>query len=135
MIELKLPRMVSEGMVLQQKQKCHIWGWDVPGRKITVSFLEDNYEAFADEKGRWQVYLKELLPGGPHVMRVSDDAGNKLVVENILVRDVWFCSGQSNMELPMERVRDTFPEEIADCKNSDIRTFKIEEHVDFHAPL
>ena len=63
-------------------------------------------------------------------MRIYDDAGNESVIENVLVGDVWFCSGQSNMELPVERVKDAFPEEFVHCSNPFIRTFKIVENVD-----
>ena len=68
-------------------------------------------------------------------MDIRDDAGNEATIEDILVGDVWICAGQSNMELPMERVKDRYPKEIEDCENPAIRTFKITEHADFHAPL
>lgn len=135
MTEWKLPRLISDGMILQQKQKCRIWGWDAPGRKVSVSFLGKEYETFTDSDGRWKVLLQEHTSGGPHVMRIYDDAGNESVIENILIGDVWFCSGQSNMELPMERVKDRYPEEIVNCNNPFIRTFKITENVNYHEPL
>lgn len=135
MEELKLSRLISDGMILQQRKKCKIWGFDVPGRKVMVSFLGEEYVTAADEKGNWEVELKEQDWGGPYVMLISDDAGNEKIIENILIGEVWFCSGQSNMELPMERVKDKYPEEIRACANSAIRTFKITEHADFHGPL
>ena len=135
MNELQLPRLISDGMVLQKNRKCRIWGWDIPGRKVLVSFLGKEYIVITDEQGKWEVQLKENLPGGPYAMWISDDAGNEKIIEDILVGDVWFCSGQSNMELPMERVKDKYPGEIAECTNSAIRTFKITEHADFHGPL
>ena len=113
----KLPRLISNGMILAQKQKCRIWGWDVPGRKVTVSFLDEEYHTITDAEGRWQLQMREHTSGGPYVMRIYDDAGNESVIDNILIGDVWFCSGQSNMELPMERVKDKYPEEIANCDN------------------
>lgn len=135
MEELKLSRLISDGMILQQRKKCKIWGFDVPGRKVMVSFLGEEYVTAADEKGNWEVELKEQDWGGPYVMLISDDAGNEKIIENILIGEVWFCSGQSNMELPMERVKDKYPEEIRACANPAIRTFKITEHADFHGPL
>lgn len=131
----KLPRLISDGMVLQQKKKVRIWGFDEPERKVTVSFLGKEYHAIAGKDGTWQVWLEETGPGGPHTMYISDDAGNGTAVADILVGDVWICAGQSNMELPMERVEDRYPKEIADCENPAIRTFKITEHADFHGPL
>lgn len=135
MTEWKLPRLISSGMVLAQKQKCRIWGWDAPGRKVTVSFLDEEYHTFTDDEGRWQLQMREHTSGGPYVMRIYDDAGNESVIDNILIGDVWFCSGQSNMELPMERVKDKYPEEIVNCNNPFIRSFKIVERVDYHGPL
>ena len=131
----KLPRLISNGMILAQKQKCRIWGWDTPGRKVTVSFLDEEYHTITDAEGRWQLQMREHTSGGPYVMRIYDDAGNESVIDNILIGDVWFCSGQSNMELPMERVKDVFPEEFIHCNTPFIRAFKIVEHVDYHGPL
>lgn len=132
---LRLPRMMSDGMVLQQKKKVRIYGFDCPKREVMVSFLGEEYVALTDEKGEWEVWLKELQPGGPHTMQISDDRGEELAITDILVGDVWICAGQSNMELPMERVKDRYPEEIQKCDAPFIRTFKVAEHADFHGPL
>lgn len=135
MSEWKLPRLIGNGMVLQQKKRVRIWGFDEPGRKVMVSFLGEEFVAPVDQEGRWEVWMKETAAGGPYTMEIRDDAGNETILTDILVGDVWICAGQSNMELPMERVKDRYPEEIAACANSAIRTFKIVEHADFHAPL
>lgn len=132
---LKLPRLVSDGMVLQYGKKTRIWGWDTPGREITVSFLGKEKKGIAGEDGLWQIELEACKAGGPYVMEFKDDHGDKAVVRNILVGSVWFCSGQSNMELPMERVKDRYPNEIRNCENFCIRTFKITENAVFSAPL
>lgn len=131
----KLPRLISNGMVLQQKKKVRIWGFDEPGRKVMVSFLGEEYIALTGSDGIWQVWMKETQPGGPYTMYMNDDAGNEAAITDILVGDVWICAGQSNMELPMERVKDRYPDEIACCENPAIRTFKITEHADFHGPI
>lgn len=131
----KLPRLISDGMVLQQKKKVRIWGFDEPGRQVMVSFLGEEYIAATDKDGMWETRLKEMEPGGPYIMYISDDAGKETAVSDILVGDVWICAGQSNMELPMDRVRDRYPAEIAACENPAIRTFKITEHTDYHGPL
>lgn len=136
--ELKLPRLISNGMVLQQKKKVRIWGEDEPGRKVTVSFLGKEYMADVNESGDWEVFLQETKKtdiGGAYRMNVCDDAGEEIVLEDILIGDVWICAGQSNMELPINRVMDRYPEEINNCANTDIRTFKIIECRDFHGPL
>lgn len=133
--DLRLPRLISDGMILQQKKKIHIWGFDEPGRKVLVSFLGEEYIAVTGSDGMWETYLKECEPGDAHTMYISDDAGNEIAVTDILIGDVWVCAGQSNMELPMERVKDRYPGEIRECGNSGIRTFKITENGEFHAPL
>lgn len=132
---LKLPRLISDGMILQQKKRVRIWGEDEPGRRIKLSFLEKEYAADSDKDGYWEIFLEGLKPGGAYEMNISDDAGNGIHIKDILIGDVWMCSGQSNMELPMRRVSDKYPDEIRNCENSCIRTFKITEHSDFHAPL
>lgn len=135
MTKWKLPRLISDGMILQQKQKCRIWGWNAPGRKVTVLFLDKEYQTVTDGEGRWQLQIAEHTSGGPYVMKIHDDAGNESVIDNVLIGDVWFCSGQSNMELPMERVKDMYPEEVIHCNTPFIRSFKIIEHVDYNGPL
>ena len=133
--KLKLPRLISNGVVLQQKKKIHIWGFDEPLRKVRISFLGEDHTALTNGEGIWETWLEEQGAGGPYTMHISDDAGDEIEVSDILVGDVWVCSGQSNMELPMERVKDRYPEEIKTCENFAIRTFKIMENPEFDAPL
>lgn len=132
---LKLPRLIGNGMILQQKKKARIWGEDAPGRTVTVSFLGREYAAAVDGSGVWEVRLDEMNAGGPYQMLIGDSAGEARSIENIAIGDVWFCTGQSNMELPINRVMDHYPEEINICANPNIRTFKITERREFHGPL
>lgn len=131
----KLPRLISDGMILQQKKKVHIWGWDEPGRDVIVSFLGEEYVTVTDEEGCFSLYLGEYMPGGPYSMHIWDNTGEEKIIDDIMVGDVFICAGQSNMELPMERVKDKYPEEIKNCTNPAIRTFKITEHTNYHGPL
>lgn len=133
--ELKLPRLISDGMVLQQKKKARIWGEDKPGRKVTVSCFGEEYATETDADGYWEVFIEEKEAGVFSEMIIKDDAGEEKNVKDIAVGDVFLCAGQSNMELPIARVRDYYPEEAETCENADIRTFKITECRDFHAPL
>lgn len=135
MDKLRLPRLLSDGMVLQQGKKIHIWGWDEPGSKLKLFFDEETYAAVADENGSWEFWLEGRTPGGPYTMQICDEEGEERKLTNILVGDVFVCSGQSNMDIPMARVRDRYPEEIINCVNFPIRTFKMAEHGAFHAPL
>ena len=135
MSELRLPRLISNGMVLQRDKKIHIWGYDAPGRDIEVSFLDDVYKTISDSNGCFEVWLDPQPYGGPYTMRISDDAGESMELEDILIGEVWLCSGQSNMELPMARVKDRYPDEIINCDYPNVREFKIKEELDFTAPL
>lgn len=133
--DLRLPRLISDGMILQQKKQIKIWGFDRPGRKVMLSFLGEEYVAVADGQGRFEAVLPPMEPGGPYNLYIGNENGEEIVVTDILIGDVWLCAGQSNMELPMERVKDRYPEEIRECSEPFIRTFKVIEHSDFHGPL
>jgi sialate O-acetylesterase len=132
MNELRVPKLISDGMVLQRVSKVKIWGWADAGEKVTVSFLEKTYSATANEEGKWAVILDELQAGGPYNMEIT--AGTTLVIKNVLVGDVWICSGQSNMVIPMDRVKDLYRDEIANCDNTLIRQFTVPDRYDFNHP-
>ncbi|RYY10562.1 MAG: sialate O-acetylesterase, partial [Cytophagaceae bacterium] len=116
---VRLPRLVSDGMVLQRDAPVRIWGWGAAGEKVTVSFQGKTYAATTGTDGQWRVQLPAMKAGGPYELKV--DASNHLVVKDVLLGDVWFCAGQSNMELPMRRVRDKYPQEVAHANNPRIR--------------
>lgn len=132
---LSLPRLISDGMVLQHGKLLHIWGYDEPGKKVVVCFLDKEYEMLTDKEGSFSGYMDPLQPGGPYELTVKDEDGDEITVKDVLIGDVYFCTGQSNMELPIARVKDRFPEEAANCENDNIRTFKIIEHGEYNAPL
>lgn len=119
--ELKLPQLVSNGMVLQRDVPLKIWGWAAPGEKIRIEWLGKQYHTQTDPVGTWLINLPATKVGGPFFMKISGE--NQLVISDILVGDVWFCSGQSNMVLQMERVKEKFPEEIPSANFPQIRNF------------
>ncbi|MCR4996447.1 MAG: sialate O-acetylesterase, partial [Butyrivibrio sp.] len=134
MSSLKLSRLLSDRAVIQRRKSIHIWGWDVSKASVTIKFENDIVTTICDENGRFDAYLPARESGGPYTLVVSDDAGNVAVVKDILVGLVWLCSGQSNMELPIARTRDRYPE-IIDCEDNDhIRTFKVVEETNYKAP-
>lgn len=124
--------MVSDGMVLQRNANINIWGWSEPDENIAVRFLNHSYLTTADLNGKWSVTLQKLEAGGPYCMEI--EGSKKIVLHDILIGDVWICSGQSNMQLPMERVADKYADLVADYTNPSIRQFDVPEHFDFHAP-
>jgi sialate O-acetylesterase len=121
--QVKLPRLISDGMVLQRDIPLKIWGWAAPGEKVVVNFNHKTYHATTGNDGKWTVLMQPVKSGGPFQMRI--DARNHLVINDILVGDVWLCSGQSNMVLPMERVKEKYPDEIANANYPQIRNFFI----------
>ena len=129
---VKLPRLISDGMVLQRNRDVKIWGWAAPGEKITVQFRDHIRKTSADENGDWQIILTGLQAGGPYEMRIH--ASNDVTIRDILIGDIWVCSGQSNMVLPMQRVNDLYQKEMDDSENAFIRYFRIPDHYDFDQP-
>lgn len=130
--QVKLPRLISDGMVLQRDTELKIWGWASPGENVTVEFAGGKYNTTADAAGEWLVVLPPMKEGGPFKMTI--DASNKLTVCDILVGDVWLCSGQSNMELPVRRVRPLYEAEIAATENNMIRSFTVPKVFVFSGP-
>ncbi len=110
-------------MVLQRGTKLNLWGWSSPNEKIKIRFNGKTYRLIAGNDGKWSVVLPALKAGGPYLMNI--DATNHITIRDILIGDVWFCSGQSNMVLPMERVKEKYPDEIANANYPQIRNFFI----------
>lgn len=117
--KVKLPRLISDRMVLQRDVDLKIWGWADPGERVTVRFQGKYYDTSADDEGNWSVMLPPHKAGGPFLMEV-----NEIVIRDVLVGDVWLCSGQSNQETPIVRLTDMFPE-INVSNNHMIRHYKV----------
>lgn len=120
---VRLPKLISDGMVLQRDVKVNIWGWADPSEKIVITIDGKNYNVIANDKGDWKLTLSPHRVGGPFVMTFV--ANNRLQVNNVLFGDVWLCSGQSNMELPMYRVKPLYEQEIKQANNKLIRYFAV----------
>ena len=120
--QVRLPKLVSDGMVLQRNSNVRIWGWASEGEDIEVSFQQRNYKT-STKNGKWEILLENPNIGGPYTMLISGK--NSIQLDSIYVGDVWLCSGQSNMELPMSRVAPKYPEEIKSADNAEIRYFQV----------
>jgi sialate O-acetylesterase len=94
--ELKLPAIIDDHMVLQQKLADPIWGWDTPGTKITVSFAGQDYSTIAGTDGKWMVKLAPL-PANATPQTLTVAGSTKREIRDVLIGEVWMCSGQSNM--------------------------------------
>lgn len=94
--DIRLPRLVSSGMVLQREAAVGIWGWADPGESVRVGFQGKKFQVKADSTGRWSISMGPYSAGGPYEMEITGK--NSISLHDILVGDVWLASGQSNME-------------------------------------
>ena len=99
--DVRLPRLISDNMVLERSVPITVWGWATPGERVRVGFRHAFRSARADADGRWSVVLPPATAGGPDDLTVR--GRNALRVRNVLVGEVWVASGQSNMEYPIAR--------------------------------
>jgi len=121
--ELRLPSVIADHMVLQQKQSNPIWGWDNPGTKITLSFAGKTYTATADSDGKWTVSL-DPQDANATPQTISVEGSSRRDIQDVLVGEVWLCSGQSNMEMGLGMVQNG-PDEIAHADYPNIRLLMV----------
>ena len=130
--QIKLPRLISDGMVLQCEKPLKLWGWASPHETVTCQFKNLTITKKADALGKWSL----LLP--PQKAGVSGDmvfrGNNEVKISDVVFGDVWLCSGQSNMVLPLERVKEKYGDEIANANYPNIRFFFIPTLTNLHAP-
>ncbi|GAB3494178.1 sialate O-acetylesterase [Spirosoma knui] len=119
-------------MVLQRDAKLRIWGWAKPGERITLRFKNKNFKTVTDAAGKWQVELPPMPAGGPFTMDIAGSSQIKLT--NILIGDVWFCSGQSNMVHQLNIHDVTYAKEIAAANDPQIRQFWVPTLTNLQTP-
>ncbi len=120
--DVRLPHVIADHMVLQCEMPVAIWGWAAPGEEVTVAIAGKTAKATAGPDGKWMAKLPALEAGGPHEMTVAGK--NKLQVKDILVGEVWVCSGQSNMEMGMGSIQNA-KQELAAGNQPKIRLFQV----------
>lgn len=122
---IRLPNVLSSNMVLQQRSTTKLWGWASPDEKIRITASWDNklIETSADGNARWQVEIPTPAAGGPY--RITLQGQNKIVLENILIGEVWVCSGQSNMEWSFNNGIKSIKDEFSQLNKLNIRLFNI----------
>jgi sialate O-acetylesterase len=130
--QISLPKLISDGMVLQRDVKLTIWGWASSGEKVEIDFLNKKYSSVTDKNGNWSITIPKLKSGGPFDMVIKGK--NEIVIKNILIGDVWVCGGQSNMQTNMERIRDLYESEVSSASNEKIRQFIVPQKYDFNQP-
>lgn len=125
--EVRLPQIISDGMVVQRDRPLTLWGTADPGESVTVKVAKGKSATVtADADGKWRAELPALKTGKTYTITVGDRT-----IGNVAVGDVLLCSGQSNMELPVSRVTDMFADEIAQYSNPNIRQFLVPKEFDF----
>jgi len=120
--DVKLPSVFGSGMVLQRDMPVPVWGWAEPNEAVKVSFRDQTVSTTADAQGNWQVKLAPLSLGAPGTLTVSGK--NTATFTDVLVGEVWVCSGQSNMGLSVDRAVDADLER-ATAKHPNIRLFQV----------
>lgn len=127
--EVKLPAFFSDGMVMQQQTQANLWGTATPRKQITVIPTWDNqpYTTTADANGSWKLSIPTPVAGGPYEITISD--GQFLTMKNILIGELWICSGQSNMEMPMKGFKNqpitNSNMDVLRSKNANLRLFTV----------
>jgi sialate O-acetylesterase len=120
--DVRLPHVIASHMVLQRDMPIPIWGWAEPGEEVTVKIGDHEATTEAGPDGKWRVKLPAMPAGRPHTMTVTGK--NKIELTDILVGEVWLCSGQSNMDMGIRSVNNA-EKEIADAKYPSIRLFQV----------
>ena len=120
--DVKVPAIFGSHMMLQRDQKDRIWGWAEPGEEVTVKIAGQSQTTKAGPDGSWQVMLDAMPAGGPHVLSIQGK--NSVQLEDVLVGEVWICSGQSNMQWSVAGSRDA-DLELATAKYPNIRLISV----------
>lgn len=127
--KVTLPKLFSDDMILQRGKPIPVWGWADKGEKINILFNKKEYTVTADEQGNWRIDLPKMKAGGPYTLQISD-----IKISNVLIGDVWLCSGQSNMDLEVSRVAPQYPGETEKYTNKNIRLYRVMNTTNTHAP-
>ena len=125
--DVRLPQLFQSGMVMQRGKPIPVWGWADKGEQVTITFQKKTYTTTADDQGHWRIDLPKMKAGGPFQMSI-----NQLTIDNILVGDVWLLSGQSNIDVTIERVYPQYVSEIDQFNNDQVRLFRVQNETSIH---
>ena len=132
--KITLPQLFQSGMVLQRGKPIPIWGKTNPSEQVVISWQKKQYTATADADGRWRIDLPKMKAGGPYTLEVKSEEVNseKLVIEDVMVGDVWLLSGQSNIDVTIERVYPQYVDEIENFNIPQVRLFRVQNATNTH---
>jgi sialate O-acetylesterase len=131
--QIRLPKIVSDGMILQRDEKINIWGWASPGEKVTVQFDKKKYSTKTDAEGNWKIVLP-AMPADGIAHNITVTGKNAIQIKDVLLGDVWFCSGQSNMVHQMNIHDVTYAKDIQEANFSKIRQFWVPNITNLEGP-
>ncbi len=120
--EIRLPKIFGSHMVLQQGKPVQLWGWANPGETATAQIGGAKQSTVANYKGEWKLSLPAMKAGGPHVLKVV--GSNEILLEDVMIGEVWLCSGQSNMEMGLKKLH-IGPQEIAAANHPGLRLMPV----------
>ncbi|MDR3712803.1 MAG: sialate O-acetylesterase [Puia sp.] len=123
--DIRLPSVIGSNMVLQQQSDCKLWGWCEPNEKIyiTASWNNRTDSAIGTRDAKWMVPIPTPAAGGPYTLTLK--GRNTIILQNLMIGEVWICSGQSNMEMSGPRRLPDIRDELAACATNDIHFFRI----------
>lgn len=123
--EVRLPAILGSHMVLQQQSKIKLWGWSAPSEKITITVSWDNttYETKGSRGAKWVTEINTPQAGGPYTIKIK--GANEIILEDVMIGEVWVCSGQSNMEWSADQGLKQSKEESPNATNKNIRFFYV----------
>jgi len=127
--EVSLPAIFSDHMVLQMERDANLRGGSAPRARVRVEWRGKSYAATADGEGKWKLSIPAGEAGGPFTLKIGDKT-----ISDVLVGEVFICSGQSNMELPVRRCLDVVADDVKDYSNTSIRYFAVPTACDFNGP-
>lgn len=125
--KITMPQLFQSGMVMQRGKAIPVWGKADAGETVTIRFNKKEYTTNADSDGRWRVDLPKMKAGGPYQMSV-----NEQTIDNIMIGDVWLLSGQSNIDVHIERVYPQYTTEVDNYENTNIRLFRVQNETSTH---
>ena len=124
--DIKLPNLVGDHMVLQRNKPITIWGYANPKEKIEIEFLRSKINTVTNSDGKWRVTIPATKAGGPYIMTLKGE--NEIQLKDILIGDVWICSGQSNMEFQLSFAMNA-DKEISNANYPKIRLYTVEKKI------
>ena len=125
--KVTLPQLFQDGMVLQREKTIPVWGKADAGEAVSVTLNKKTCQTTATADGRWRVDLPKMKAGGPYILTVND-----VELKDVFIGDVWLLSGQSNIDVTVERVYPWYTTDIDNYENPKIRLFRVQNETDTH---